>query len=105
MASKLIQKSFRFPDKVVEVLERRAQNTLGINFNQYVQYLVLNEAKTSQENDIPDLTHLYSKKELKEIEDAVREAREEIASGKKLPQLKSPEDIDKFMQDILDDKI
>ncbi len=48
--TKHIQKSIRFPAKAVEVVEREVRQTLGIDFNKYIQVYVIAKADEIQKN-------------------------------------------------------
>lgn len=92
MSEKLIQKSIRFPQKTVEILDKKAKESFGIDFNDYVKFLVLQEANKLNEEEFVIRLDTQTIKDIKEAR--------MLSKQNKLKKLKSSSDIDKFIDSI-----
>lgn len=92
MVEKLIQKSIRFPQKTVELLDKKAKESFGIDFNDYVKFLVLQEANKLKEEEFVISLDAQTIKDIKEARI--------LSKQNKLKILKSHKEIDKFIDAI-----
>ena len=85
-----IQKSIRFTEKAVTLIDEEVRNTLGIDFNEFLKVYVINKAEEIQNR------RLVSPQLMVEI----KQAKKEVGAGEKQI-MKNDDDIDNYLAELV----
>jgi hypothetical protein len=83
--SKVVQKNLRFPQAVVEVIEKEGEK-LGFNFNEYVRYIVTKKAEEAMID-------------MEELERIIIES-DKLSKEGKLPTFNSAKEIEAYLKSL-----